>query len=144
MSNKFTEKQYQKIVEISSQYIKDSAWGFIGTPNEHPIALALKKSNLMDEIDFFDSAEELMAIANPLTREWAHDKYVEKEKKFIWDSKNPLKDGDFVRLYKESDGDIAYVIIDANAQIESDELLTFKEVMNSIFDVNMFNKKEMK
>lgn len=82
MTKKFTEEQYQKIVEISSQYIKDSAWGLIGTPNEHPIALVLKNSNLMDEIDFFDSAEELMAIANPLTREWAHDKFVEKEPEF--------------------------------------------------------------
>lgn len=134
MSNKFTEEQYQKIVAIYNKksFIQDSVKGVI--------------DYYVDNIGIMVNTNALMAlaIANPLTREWAHEQYVEKEKKFVWNSKNPLNDGDFVRLYKESDGDIAYVIVDDNVSISSDELLTFKEVMNSIFDVNMFNKKEMK
>ena len=144
MSNKFTEEQYQNIVDISDKYKEKNAFGIIGGGAAKTIGSELDETTLSLEIDFYEKAEEIMAIANPRTREWAHNKYVEKEKKFVWNSKNPLNDGDFVRLYKDCDGDIVYVIVDDNVSISSDELLTFKEVINSIFDVNMFNKKEMK
>lgn len=139
---KFTEEQYQKIVEISSQYIKDSAWGLIGTPDEHPIALVLKKSNLMDEIDFFDSAEELMAIANPLTREWAHDNFVEKEKKYVWSSNNSLN-GYRTRLFIGENGIVtSYAYFDTSAATFNEQL-TESEIKAWGYNPEMFDREEV-
>lgn len=67
---KFTEEQYQNIVRTyksSSEYISS-------------IRLVLDYIDELNSLSF----EKALAIANPLTREWAHDKFVEKEKKYYW------------------------------------------------------------
>lgn len=80
MSKKFTEEQYQKIVEVQEKEFPASI-----------LAGSIKKnfwsaldSELTDFINYFHLYDETAAIANPLTREWAHDKFVEKEKKYYW------------------------------------------------------------
>ncbi|MFT9414808.1 hypothetical protein [Leuconostoc falkenbergense] len=64
---KFTEEQYQRIVEIWNDEVtyKDGAQSV---------------TNFIVKIGS-SQYEKALAIANPLTREWAHDKFVEKEKK---------------------------------------------------------------
>ena len=77
MSNKITEEQYQKIVEIVKRYHDDK----------------IKKTDVLSYMydDFELKGDEdaqvfdkVLALANPLTREWAHDKFVDKEKKYYW------------------------------------------------------------
>lgn len=82
MSKKFTEEQYQKIVEIADEYQSNSAFGIIGDTTQKSIGEEFYETELNEEIDFYENAKEIMAIFNPLTREWAHDKFVEKENKF--------------------------------------------------------------
>ena len=84
MSNKFTEEQYQKIVKIADEYQKHSAFGIIGDPTQQSIGAIFYESELCLEIDFEENAKEMMAIANQITREWAHEQFVEKEKRYVW------------------------------------------------------------
>ncbi|MCT4381591.1 hypothetical protein [Leuconostoc pseudomesenteroides] len=78
---KFTEEQYQKIVDVADKYIKKSGWGLIGTNLDAPIGTIFEETDLMGQVEFEYVNQEMMAIANPLTREWARDNFVEEEKK---------------------------------------------------------------
>lgn len=76
MTNTFTEEQYQRIVEKwegETSYIE---------------ATKAVIKYLADEGVRYSIAEQALAIANPLTREWARDKFVEKEKKYMWKLKS--------------------------------------------------------
>lgn len=95
MSNKFTEEQYQKIIEKwdgEISYIKatKAVVGYIA----------------VEDLGYGIS-EQALALANPLTREWAHDKFVEKEKKFhfILKDTRDSKDGQY-HLVKNGKGAI--------------------------------------
>ncbi len=67
---KFTEEQYQKIVD---------AW-------DKQILYKSATQSVIDElkVGYLNMGDQALALANPLTREWAHDKFVEKEKKYYW------------------------------------------------------------
>ena len=82
MTKKFTQEQYQKIIEIAYEYKINSAFGIIGDTTQKSIGAEFFETDLNVEIDFYDNAEEIMALVNPLTREWAHDKFVYEEPKF--------------------------------------------------------------
>lgn len=71
---KFTEEQYQKIV---------NAW-------DSQIMYKSATQSVIDElkVGYLNMGDYALALANPLTREWAHDKFVEKEKKYYWTHKN--------------------------------------------------------
>lgn len=76
---KFTEEQYQKIIDAwDSQIIYKSA-----------------TQSVIDELEigYLNMGDQALAIANPLTREWAHDEFVEKEKEFYWKLKDNLEFG---------------------------------------------------
>lgn len=83
MSKKFTEEQYQKIVNLQEDEYRfsileggdDYDYGFW----RRLIIVAADVARFANENKLID---ELAALANPLTREWAHEQYVEKEKKF--------------------------------------------------------------
>jgi len=91
MTKKFTEEQYQNIIGVD-----------FGSMDEQK-----SKDVLYVALDTFDIKQETLnlarALTNPLTREWAHDKFVEKEKRYIW----LLKDKrDFKLLRDSMDGSI--------------------------------------
>lgn len=79
MSNKFTEEQYQKIVNLQEDEYRfsileggdDYDYGFW----RRLIIVAADVARFANENKLID---ELAALANPLTREWAHNKFVEK------------------------------------------------------------------
>ena len=90
---KFTEEQYQKIVntyELQNDYVE-------------AIRLVL---DYIDELNWL-GYKEAMVIANPLNREWARDKFVQKDKK----SHFVLKD------VSDDDGNL-YHLIDSNGVIQ--------------------------
>lgn len=70
MSNKFTEEQYQKIIEKW-----DGEISYIEATKAVVSYLAVEDLG-------YSISNQALALANPLTREWAHDKFVEKENKF--------------------------------------------------------------
>lgn len=119
---KFTEEQYQKIVD---------AWDFEDTYAEATQAV-------VDVISVFGGTEllqdEALAIANQLTRDWAHEQYVEKEKKYVWRLKS---DNDLV-ISKWSSGWFADEFPTDNMYFSE------KEIENSPFKHECFDKVEVK
>lgn len=86
MTKKFTEEEYQKIANFFDKVNKKYYMGLLS-------------SNLVDEVfekfcrdyDYQLDWQEIVAIMNPITRDWAHEQFVEKAKKYYWKSKKTDK-----------------------------------------------------
>jgi len=141
MTKKFTEKQYQKIVDVADKYIKKSGWGLIGTNLDEPIGTIFEETDLMGQVDFEYVNQEMMAIANPLTREWAHDKFVEQEKKYYWTSKGEDSKGLKRRLYIKADRVRDY--FEDEFLYNENEALTEQQVYQWGYNQEMFDKEEV-
>ena len=131
---KFTEEQYQKIVEkfeVAISYI-DATHDVMG---------------YLDSEDLGDIAEEAFALANPLTREWAHDKFVEKEKKYYWTSKKRAVNdvNKKSRIYREefSGALLTYTrVTHDHKNINEEEQLTESEIEAWGYNPEMFDREE--
>lgn len=141
---KFTEEQYQKIVEIAYEYQINSAFGIIGDTTQKSIGKEFYETELANEIDFYENSKEMMAIVNPLTREWAHDKFVEEEKKYVWTSKKANSSGRHKRLFwqQQSASVRDYFTISENA-FDSSEQLTESEIKAWGYNPEMFDREEV-
>lgn len=129
MSKKFTEKQYQKIVD---------AWN-----SEMRYVTATKSvSDYLVSNDIKFMGDKALAIANPLTREWAHEQYVEKEKKYVWQSKQETNSGEVKRLYDSAIG-ITDSFKDKTEPIHNGNLITETEVKKWGYNIEMFDKEEV-
>lgn len=73
MSKKFTEEQYQNIIE---KHIGNS--NYVDMVND-----VIGYVSGIDKISY----EEAILLALPTSRDWAHEQFVEKEKKYYWTSK---------------------------------------------------------
>ena len=141
---KFTEEQYQKIVEIADEYQSNSAFGIIGDTTQKSIGAEFYETELNAEIDFYENAKEIMAISNPLTREWAHDKFVEKEKKYVWHLKGQHKHTDRIRLFKDlSDNSVSNYWAERYSGTSEQEKLTESEIKAWGYNPEMFNREEV-
>ncbi|WP_273710480.1 hypothetical protein [Leuconostoc mesenteroides] len=127
---KFTEEQYQKIVEIADEYQSNSAFGIIGDTTQKSIGTEFYETELSSEIVFYKNSNEIMAIVNPLTREWAHDKFVEKEKKYYWKLNG---------LYLIKDRFDGSIIFDSYKN-----LFTESEIKEWGYNPEMFDREEVK
>lgn len=135
MSKKFTEEQYRTIVEISYQYHDDR----------------IKKTDVLlsymyDDFGFKGGEDtqvldQALALANPLTRELAHNKYVEKEKKYVWQSKQETSGGEVKRLYNAAIG-ITDSFRDKTEPTHNGNWITETEVKKWGYNPEMFDKKE--
>lgn len=132
MTKRFTEKQYQKIVGIADEYQRHSGFGIIGDTTQKSIGAELCETELTGEIVFHQNAKEIMAIANPLTRDWAHEKFVMEENKYVFRLKS---DNDAV--VSKSCGNWYLDKIPAGIMYFSDE-----EIENSPFKLEWFDKAE--
>lgn len=144
MSNKFTEEQYQKIVEIADEYQSNSAFGIIGDTTQKSIGEEFYETELNEEIDFYENAKEIMAIFNPLTREWAHEQFVEKEKKYVWTSKKANSSGRHKRLFWQMSSTSVrdYFTVDEKP-FDGSEHLTESEIKAWGYNQEMFDKEEV-
>lgn len=119
MSNKFTEEQYHKIVddwEYETSYTKATKVVIDYLKNE----------------DLIYTAYEALALANPLTREWAHEQFVEKEKKYVWRDKYT--------------GYVIYKMLNdwsLSATALGEKHFTETELENSPFKPEWFDKEEV-
>ncbi|CAK1237487.1 hypothetical protein [Fructobacillus cardui] len=137
MTKKFTEEEYQKIVEIADKYF-----------DQHKeLAVTVNLKNIYDYIFYNETVEklkigrlnqELIAIALPKTREWAHDHFVEKEKKYYWRHKKTDKLGKRWYLSKQSG------LVSLNAKDKSGAYpFTESKIRSWGYDVDMYEKKEV-
>ncbi|WP_338348617.1 hypothetical protein, partial [Fructobacillus evanidus] len=92
MNKKFTEEEYRKIAEIADLYFEQ----------HKSEAVIVNLKNIYDYIFYNETVEsekikdlnqELLLIALPKYRDWAHDQFVEKEKKYYWKSKKTDRNG---------------------------------------------------
>ncbi|WP_273710555.1 hypothetical protein [Leuconostoc mesenteroides] len=142
---KFTEEQYQKIVEIAYEYEINSCFGIIGDTTQKSIGAEFYETELSLEIDFYENSNEIMAIVNPLTREWAHDKFVEKEKKYYWTISKEEKGGQLKRLYKMSNSNMVRDYVRRKNEFDNslDEQLTEAEIKSWGYNPEMFDREEV-
>lgn len=118
MSKKFTEEQYKKIIkewENATSYTK-------GT------------KAVIDYLEYEDLgsiADEALAIANPLTREWAHEQFVEKENKYYWKLNG---------LYLRKDYSDSSIIFDSHMYKHS---LTETDIKEWGYNPEIFDKEEV-
>ncbi|MGH2326561.1 hypothetical protein ACQ7EN_08160 [Leuconostoc lactis] len=116
---KFTEEQYQKIV---------SAWDFEDTYVEATQAVIDVISVFVTELD----EGEALALANIATRDWAHEQFVEKEKKYVWRDKYT--------------GYVIYKMLNdwsLSATALGEKHFTETELENSPFKSEWFDKEEV-
>ena len=73
-----TEKQAKKIIEV---YEKND------DPSFGTLVLSLSGTDLIAEIVFNEYRDEINALINPLTREWALEHVVKKDKKYVLKTK---------------------------------------------------------
>lgn len=133
---KFTEEQYHEIIKAwqsENSYIHKT---------DSVIYCLIDDLNLSVKL----IGDEALALANPLTREWAHEQYVEKEKRYVWTSKKSMVCNGvekYKRLFRKSDGDIAGFLTEKDAVVYEDRL-TESEVREWGYNPEMFDKEEVK
>lgn len=117
---KFTEEQYREIIRTY-----ENNYGYDNK--------ATAVIRVVDNFENYLSFNEAFALANPVTREWAHERFVEKEKKYVWCLK--------------SNNDL--VISNLNGEWFLDktpsgiEYFSETEINNSPFKPEWFNKEEV-
>lgn len=81
---KFTGEQYKKLVSLQKEYFSNNVLypdkdykSLVGT-------IRIDEKRLYNFIVSYGLENQTVAIMNPLTREWAHDRFVEEEKKYVW------------------------------------------------------------
>lgn len=129
---KFTEEEYKEIVYMFS---------VAGDSEEETRLVAEYVSSINHSSDYYKA----LALANPLTREWAHEQFVEEEKKYVWTSKKSMVCNGvekYKRLFRKSDGDVAGFLTEKDAVVYEDHL-TETEVRERGYNPEMFDKEEV-
>lgn len=138
MTKKFTEEEYQKIVDIADRLLDDKNRADIELSTLDEIYFRIQKSSNAEENNKFkDLNQELALIALPKSRDWAHDQFVEKEKKYRWRYKK--KDDDDYDLYLLRDCGLILLGVPA---IEFN-VFTEKEIIEAGYNPDMFDKEEV-
>ena len=132
---KFTEEQYQKIVDLQENDYKFSILEENGNGHSFWRSLINVEPDVAVFVGTNKLLDELAALANPLTREWAHDQYVEKEKKYVW------------RLKTDKTSVISKLcgvwFLDKTPTEYNITYFSEKEIENSPFKPDWFNKEEV-
>lgn len=141
---KFTEEQFKQLVKIQEKYfshnmLENGLGG--GSPCQ-----AIHESDIkMSDFIWTENLEnEAVAIMNPVTREWAHEQFVEEEKRYAWTLKKVDKSGIRMRLYKEYFGRVQPFFSVTNVNIDDNEKLTETEIREWGYNPEMFDKEEVK
>lgn len=146
MTKKFTEEQYNKLVEIQEGQYSDDLY-FEPRSGNKAIEHVVEKNNpeLHDFIEHNNLGNETVALMNTLTREWAHEQFVEKEKKYVWSSKKADRDSNVLTLYIDEYGMVSTSWRKAYEKNLRNEnmLITETEIREWGYNPEMFDKKEV-
>lgn len=130
MTKKFTEEEYQKIADCFDKLKKEYNMGVLN-PN---VTLHFQEE-LFNDFDLVNDWPEIVAIMDPITRDWAHEQFVEKEKKYYWKYKNPDVYNTFLHLNKVQ-GIVRLSYLNRCP-------LTEKEIIETGYNPDMFDKEEV-
>lgn len=117
---KFTEEQYREIIRTY-----ENNYGY----DNKATAVIRVVDNFNDSLSY----NKAFALANPVTREWAHDRFVEEEKKYVWRDKYT--------------GYVIYKMLNdwsLSATALGEKHFTETELENSPFKPEWFDKEEVK
>jgi hypothetical protein len=128
---KFTEEQYQKIVEAFDR-------------QDDYIQVMKEIRELVISMCHYSEINQAILLAVPESREWAHDKFVEKEKEYRWIGKKLNINGKHMLLYKSTDGDVRSILVHENGSQDTDEALTESEIKAWGYNPEMFDREEVK
>ena len=141
---KFTEEQYQEIIKATESIVNSGDMRLMGANAGISVHGKLLNNKIARFLPFRSLENEIMAIVNPLTREWAHDKFVEKEKKYYWNSIKTDLSGYHSRLFRaENDNVISYSRAELANNINEDEQLTESEIKAWGYNPDMFDREEI-
>ncbi|CAK1227357.1 hypothetical protein R55227_BLOPHJLP_00253 [Fructobacillus tropaeoli] len=138
MAKKFTEEEYRKIVEIADKYFVQKKLVVA------PVIIKYIYDDLFSDKTVENEkvrglSQELSLIAFPKSRDWAHDQFVEKEKKYYWKSKKTDKNGLFKTIIEHTVGyptDSYYINANPAAFTES-------EIREWGYNPDMFDREEV-
>lgn len=135
MSKKFTEEQYKKLVLLQKEYFSNNVLypdqdfkSLVGT-------IRIDEKRLYNFIVSCGLENQTVAIMNPLTREWAHEQFVEKEKKYYWSTKKKNEQGKPLKLFHGAGGVVQ--------MIGPEQALTEAEIREWGFSPEMFDREEV-
>jgi len=130
MSKKFSESQYQEIIQAW-----ESVRGFV----EATASVIKLIDDFEDSFSYLEdglSYDEALALANPKSREWAHELYVDKESRYYWTSLKRDEYGSHWYLMR----DVAVIMMGDARQFGPEEQLTESEVREWGYDPDKFTK----
>jgi len=135
LNTEFTEEEYQNIIE-NFNFTRGNLSQRLNTVlekfyEEFPM-------RLRDGMDDFI----IIAFINPITSNDAHERFVVKEKRYVWRSKRENSVGKEKRLYDTADG-ISDSFIDKDTPSHNGNRITETEVKKWGYDPKMFNKDEV-
>lgn len=135
MTNKFTEEQFNILVEIQEDQYPDNLF-YVSKGNYESISYTVSRvdKDLWSFITQNNLGNETVAIMNPATRELAHEQFVEEEKKYVWRLKT---DSDMI-VSKTSNG---YWYLDRFPALNKE--FTRIEIEKSPFNPDWFDKEEI-
>ncbi|GIC69584.1 hypothetical protein [Fructobacillus tropaeoli] len=136
MTKKFTEKEYQKIVDCFDRFKKDYNMGLLNNS-----LVYLIQEELFNDFDLINDWPEIVAIMNPITRDEAKEKYVEKEKKYYWRYKKTNRYGH--DIYLETYEGLITLSAYKDEVVKYDEKFTEKEVIEAGYNPDMYEKEEV-
>ena len=84
----------------------------------------------------------MLALANPLTREWAHDKCVEKEPEFHFILKN-TKDSEDWTYHIVRNGKGAIILFPYSEERDDNQKFKESEIKKWGFNPEMFDKEDV-
>lgn len=130
---KFTEEQYREIVKAWNE-------GLDWRESVDAVLKVVRKMRLYSGLSY----GRAIALGNPVTREWAHDQFVEKEKRYVWRLQN---DTDKVINTLDSKWFLDALDIDRVQPDDVDSSIKFAftetEIKNSPFKPEWFDKEEV-
>lgn len=131
---KFTEEQYRAIVE---------AWDVKNSYSESTKAVTEMIIHDFNKSWKYD-IEQALALGNETSREWAHEQFVEKEKKYLWTSKKMSSDGTRLRLQNTgTNGVVRAYGKYKDRKADWTEHLTESEIKACGYNPEVFDKEEV-
>ena len=137
---KFTEEQYQEIINIwnNGQDFDDT----ILSVSDYARKLNARLNYEYGD-DVYDYSEAIL-LALPNSRYWAHEQFVEEEKKYLWTSKKANSSGRHKRLFRQlQSASIRDYFVTDESGYDKQELLTETEIKEWGYNPEMFNKEEV-
>ena len=141
---KFTEEQFNTLVLLQKKYFSNNVLYPDKDFKSLVGAIRIDEKSVYNFIVSYHLENQTVALMNPLTREWAHEQFVEKEKKFVWTSKKMSSDGTRLRLQNTgTNGVVRAYGKYKDRKADWTEHLTEAEIKAWGYNPDMFDKEEV-